>query len=511
MNLEVYKLMVETESRNETILESAMTEDMRHRSGELYDILCQNTTGEALSVIKMVGDMEGIKAWQVLFKKYNPKTMARGVRLLCEVTNPPKIKDLSNIESEINRWEEKSAILHVQFGEELSNKMKIAVFANMMPVNIQEHIYATVEESSLYNTVKEKVRAMVQNKLAANMGPAPMDIGDVTYEEYEGDYNVDVVDAETKCYRCQGYGHMSRDCGTKAEYGKGKGSDVKGGYKGKGKGSFEKGFGKSSGKDNKGKGKGKGPFMGSCWKCGKTGHKSNECYVKVNGVGEEEAEDGHTEIEVGGVWMIGAVDVENTVEVPFHIIEKRRSQGTVSDPCQCIKNIVRPVPQTQACHNMFNELAVDEHEDEDIMIGSLSEEVTSWTRSSGIMFHVADVAKPLASAVKVVEAGNRVVMDPVPGQSYVENIATGERMLLKKDKGTYVFEVQYLDDGKTGCITLDSGAGVSVWPKSMKENIETLPKAVGLNMVAANGTRIANYGQKLIKFKGQQSSFTGRA
>ena len=74
-----------------------------------------------------------------------------------------------------------------------------------------------------------------------------------------------------------------------------------------------------------------------------------------------------------------------------------------------------------------------------------------------------------------------------------------------------MFEVQYLDDGKTGCITFDSGAGVSVWPKSMKENIETLPKAVGLNMVAANGTRIANYGQKLIKFKGQQSSFTGRA
>ena len=77
MNLEVYQLMVESESRNETILESAMTEDMRHRSGELYDILCQNTAGEALSVIKMVGDMEGIKAWQVLFKKYNPKTMAR--------------------------------------------------------------------------------------------------------------------------------------------------------------------------------------------------------------------------------------------------------------------------------------------------------------------------------------------------------------------------------------------------------------------------------------------------
>ena len=127
------------------------------------------------------------------------------------------------------------------------------------------------------------------------------------------------------------------------------------------------------------------------------------------------------------------------------------------------------------------------------------------------MFNVANVAKPLASAAKVVEAGNRIVMDPEPGKSYVENIITGERMLLKKDKGTYIFEVKYLDDGKMGSITLDSGAGVSVWPMKMKEGVETLPKKAGLNMIAANGTKIYNYGQKMIKFKGRQSVFSGRA
>jgi hypothetical protein len=241
MNLQVFQIMSEAEGRTESIVEDNLEESMWHRSGELYDILCQNTTGEALSVIKMVGDMEGIKAWQVLFRKYNPKTMARGVRLLCEVTNPPKIKDLANIETEINKWEEKALMLQTQFGEELTNKMKIAVFTNMMPVNIQEHIYSTLEEATLYGTVKEKVRAMVQNKIAANMGPAPMDIGEVGHKmDFEdGDcskrywndeeYSVDAVDMNTKCYKCQGYGHMSRDCGTKIEKGKGKGNDVKGG------------------------------------------------------------------------------------------------------------------------------------------------------------------------------------------------------------------------------------------------------------------------------------------
>ena len=109
------------------------------------------------------------------------------------------------------------------------------------------------------------------------------------------------------------------------------------------------------------------------------------------------------------------------------------------------------------------------------------------------------------------EAGNRIVMDPEPGKSYVENIMTGGRMMLKKDKGTFVFEVEYLDDGEKGHITLDSGAGVSVWPKKLKEALKTFPKKKGLSMVVANGTKIENFGQKLITFKGVRSPFSGRA
>ena len=57
--------------------------------------------------------------------------------------------------------------------------MKISVFTNMMPTNIQENIYSTVEKDTKYSACKEKVRAMIQNKLAANSGPVPMDIGEV--------------------------------------------------------------------------------------------------------------------------------------------------------------------------------------------------------------------------------------------------------------------------------------------------------------------------------------------
>lgn len=511
MNIGVYNVMAESETYD-TLDEDAMDDGLKHRSGELYDILCQCCTGEALSVIKMVGDMRGFVAYQTLFKKYNPKTMARGVRLLCEVTNPPKVKDMTNIETEINRWEEKMATLKTQFDESLSNRMKIAVFANMMPMNIQEHIYATIDDNVLYDTFKDKLRVLVQNRISANMGPAPMDIGEVgscggcdktDYEEYE----VDAVDMNTKCFRCQGYGHLSRECATKYEKGKGKGSGgfAKGSGKGfgkDGKSGDGKGYSKGYGKNGKSGGKGKG-YMGQCFKCGQVGHKAYECTTKVNGIDEDEKDE---EIEVGGVWMIGMVEVDNMDTKSSDIGEKNVKENmNGKEHCEAWKTVGKKKSKIVKMHNMFSELEEAE------MIGGIDQEQKRWTRASALMFNVADVAKPLASAAKVCEAGNRIVLEPEPGRSYVENIESGERMLLKKEKGTYVFEVKYLDDGMVGNITLDSGAGVSVWPKKMKEELEMLAKIEGLNMIAANGTKINNYGRKLIKFKGVQSGFSRRA
>jgi hypothetical protein len=409
-----------------------------------------------------------------LYKKYNPKTMARGVRLLCEVTNPAKIKDMSGIEAAITKWEDRLATLKTQFGESFSEWTQIAIFTNMMPTNIQDYIYSIMDATTMkYVVIKEKVRGMVSNKLAIGMGPAPMDIGGLHghggEEEWhdEWEYDVGAVTADTKCYRCQGYGHFSRDCATKQpDKGKGKGKS-QGHEKGKGKG-----------KPDKGKGKGK---TITCWTCGKDGHRSTECPTKVQSVDDEPEE----EVPIGGVWMIGAVEATwdgAGVDDDWKVVGRKGS-----------------LKKTRASST------------EQVMIAEVETDQKEWTRASGMMFHVADVAKPLASAVKVCEAGNRIVMDPEPGQSYVENVLTGERMMLKKERGTFVFEVEYLDDGETGHITLDSGAGVSVWPKKLKEGLKTLPKKAGLNMIAANGTKIENFGQKLITFKGLKSPFNGRA
>ena len=76
---------------------------------------------------------------------------------------------------------------------------------------------------------------------------------------------------------------------------------------------------------------------------------------------------------------------------------------------------------------------------------------------------------PPAAAPPGVEAGGRVVLGPSPGGSYVENVATGEQMGLRKDCGVYAIDVCY-EAGDGGIIVLDSGAGVGVWPKAITQD-----------------------------------------
>ncbi len=93
--------------------------------------------------------------------------------------------------------------------------------------------------------------------------------------------------------------------------GKGRGESDKSKGEGKG-GGAAKGGGNGKGETDKGKGKGNG-YQGTCWKCGKVGHKSAECR-QIGTVDEEgnEEDNEEEEVEVHAVWNIGSVDIAKT-------------------------------------------------------------------------------------------------------------------------------------------------------------------------------------------------------
>ena len=64
-------------------------------------------------------------------------------------------------------------------------------------------------------------------------------------------------------------------------------------------------------------------------------------------------------------------------------------------------------------------------------------------RNQGEMnFVVTDVKKPLAAVSAIVEAGNEVVFKPGKHDSFISNPKTGERITLRRERGTYTMDVE---------------------------------------------------------------------
>ena len=108
--------------------------------------------------MKSVTDCNGFEAWQKLYKKYNPVTFARGLRLLTNVVNPGRIKNFNEVEAGITLWEEKAKQLASQFNENLSDKMKMAILTSAMPNGVQDHVFSQAGVNATYDEVKEMIR-----------------------------------------------------------------------------------------------------------------------------------------------------------------------------------------------------------------------------------------------------------------------------------------------------------------------------------------------------------------
>ena len=164
-----------------------------------------------------------------------------------------------------------------------------------------------------------------------------------------------------------------------------------------------------------------------------------------------------------------------------------------------------PKPSQIKTHNKFHAL----ENSEAVEVNELGSK--EMTRMAQLEFNEADVRNPLASARFVAKAGNGIWLEANGG--YIENLESGERMAVKIVNDVYVFDVE-LDDGSTDVVTLDSGAGCSVWPHGRHAGTSKMTekkKCVG--MVAANGTPIKHYGQRKVNFKGAkaaESGFSGR-
>ena len=63
---------------------------------------------------------------------------------------------------------------------------------------------------------------------------------------------------------------------------------------------------------------------------------------------------------------------------------------------------------------------------------------------SNVVFQVTHARKPLVSVSRMVRKGNKVVFGP--DEAYIENVATGKRIMMQESNGAYEVDVVYLGD-----------------------------------------------------------------
>ena len=102
-------------------------------SYRVHNILLNATTAEANTVVRRCPGENGFLAWKRLCTSLNPRTLGSGVKAINQVLNPIKITEAKKMDMAIEAWEDKISKLATEYGEQLSNKVKLAAMYGMLP------------------------------------------------------------------------------------------------------------------------------------------------------------------------------------------------------------------------------------------------------------------------------------------------------------------------------------------------------------------------------------------
>ena len=122
---------------------------------------------------------DGFAALGALAKSHNPKTPSRILHASTQVLSLPTIKDVRQALRMVEEWEAAKGKLKVEFGEELSEVVQIAILTRMLPSDLQDKVSEMENAGDLkYHRVRDAILGIMNSRVRV-LEPTPMDIGQV--------------------------------------------------------------------------------------------------------------------------------------------------------------------------------------------------------------------------------------------------------------------------------------------------------------------------------------------
>ena len=440
-------------------------DDLDTKIHQLYALLVHLTEDDSNDIVCGSGDGNGLEAYRLLCRRWDPNLSSRKGNLLKQIIAPPRCK-YEELQGALERWKEQVRRYERRRDDQgvqskLDMDVKLSAIEMLVPSDIENHLTLNKYRIKGFEDALKEISfildARTGSKLreptikgpgaSASAGPQPMDI-DALWQKGKdgkgkGGKGQKGKDGKGKgkpqqtsqtspkfdgnCKNCEKYGHMAKDCWSKK-------ADPKGGGK---------------------KGGGKGG--------GKIGAKGGKGGKYANSLEEPEAE--------AGAWDMGSLDQEDS---------------TAGDEPACMSPLeTRPTPDDWLRLNLDSGCALTTFphrfgtgrggngavyktasgeliKDEGGVKLVASDEFDEMRKLTG---RVANIHKPLISQSQCAKAGQRTYLDDTGGWMFSKDSKVGKevsRVLQKEarkdkhgmmpiyeEKGVYNF---YLKMGSGGSI-----------------------------------------------------------